>query len=146
MTTGRDAVQEWPLHLMIKSLRFVRSSRNYKATVEFYRDLVGLQVIDEFQDSYGEDGTIFGLPGWPTHLEIVRSRDDSDPIHTFDDIVFYLSDEVAVQEATRIFRANGVKAAPQHPYWDDWGGTTFLDPDGRKVVYVPWVYGPHLGS
>jgi catechol 2,3-dioxygenase-like lactoylglutathione lyase family enzyme len=132
---------------MVKSLRFVRSSRNYEATVEFYRDLVGLEVIDEFQDSYGEDGTIFGLPGWPTHLEVVRSRDNTDPTYTFDDIVFYLPDETAVQEATRLLRANGVKAVdPQHPYWDDWGGTTFLDPDGRKVVYVSWVYGPHIGT
>jgi len=146
MTSRPDAAPEWPSHLLVKSLRFVRSSRNYEATVEFYRDLVGLAVIDEFQDSYGEDGTIFGLPGWPTHLEVVRSRDATDPIHTFDDIVFYLPNEAAVQEATRTLRANGVKpAARQHPYWDDWGGTTFLDPDGRKVVYVSWVYGPHLG-
>jgi catechol 2,3-dioxygenase-like lactoylglutathione lyase family enzyme len=145
MTNGSDAVQGWPSHLRVGSLRFVRSSRNYEATVEFYRDLVGLPVIDEFRDSYGEDGTILGLPGWPCHLEVVRSRNDPTAAPAFDDIVFYLADETAVERATRALRAHGVPPAPaQHPYWDDWGGTTFLDPDGRKIVYVSWVYGPHL--
>jgi len=102
-------------------------------------------VIDEFRDSYGEDGTIFGLPSWPNHLEVVRSAGDPSAPPTFDDIVFYLADEAAVEKATRALRAHGVQPAPtQHPYWDDWGGTTFVDPDGRKVVYVSWVYGPHL--
>jgi hypothetical protein len=131
--------------MRVGSLRIVRSSREYEATVEFYRDLVGLPVIDEFRESYGEDGTIFGLPGWPNHLEIVRARDDPAVAHTFDDIVFYLPDDAAVEEATRALRAHGVDPSrTQHPYWDDWGGTTFLDPDGRKVIYVSWVYGPHL--
>jgi len=39
----------WPPQLEVGSLRFVRSSAHYDATVEFYRDLVGLPVIDEFQ-------------------------------------------------------------------------------------------------
>jgi catechol 2,3-dioxygenase-like lactoylglutathione lyase family enzyme len=147
MSTETDTPREWPLHLQVGSLRFVRSSSHYEVTVEFYRDFVGLEVIDQFQGSYGEDGTIFGLPGWHHHLEVVRSRDDPTPASTFDDIVFYLRDEAAVEEATRTLRANGVHPTPtQHPYWDDWGGTTFLDPDGRKIVYVNWVYGPHLRS
>ena len=29
----------------------------------------------------------------------------------------------------------------QHPYWEENGGTTFRDPDGRAVIYVSWVYG-----
>jgi hypothetical protein len=31
--------------------------------------------------------------------------------------------------------------AEQHPYWDENGGVTFHDPDGRGVIYVSWVYG-----
>ena len=137
----------WPPQLEVGSLRFVRSSAHYDATVEFYRDLVGLPVIDEFQASYGEDGTIFGLPGWLQHLEIVRSHGEAAAIDPFDGIVFYLPDERAVEDATRRLRAHGVKPTPvQHPYWNDWGGTTFVDPDGRTIVYVSWVYGPQLSS
>jgi catechol 2,3-dioxygenase-like lactoylglutathione lyase family enzyme len=142
MADSTRSTNEWPSGLRVGALRFVRSSAHYEATIEFYRDLVGLRVIDEFRDSYGEDGTIFGLPGWPHHLEIVRSH-GATSANEFDDIVFYLADEQAVADATRQLRANGLEPAPtQHPYWDEWGGTTFHDPDGRKVIYVSWIYGP----
>jgi len=133
---------QWPSDLRVGSLRIVRSSFHYEASVRFYQDLVGLPVIDEFRDSYGEDGTIFGLPGWPTHLEVVRSSNEVGSINPFDQVVFYMPDEAAVRDATRKLRAAGVKPTDsQHPYWDDNGGVTFLDPDGRSVVYVSWVYG-----
>lgn len=131
----------WPAHLQVGSLRFVRSSVHYDATIGFYRDLVGLPIIDEFQDSYGEDGTIFGLPSSPNHLEIVRSHGNGGTIDAFDQIVFYLPDEQARDLVIQRLRAGGVEpAAAQHPYWDDWGGVTFVDPDGRGVIFVPWVY------
>jgi catechol 2,3-dioxygenase-like lactoylglutathione lyase family enzyme len=138
---------QWPTDLRVGSMRIVRSSFHYEATVRFYRDLVGLPVIDEFRDSYGEDGTIFGLPSWPTHLEVVRSRSEVGSIDPFDQVVFYLPDEAAVEDATRKLLAHGVNPLDcQHPYWDDNGGTTFLDPDGRSIVYVRWVYRRSLGE
>jgi hypothetical protein len=128
--------------MRVGSLRIVRSSVHYKATIEFYRHLVGLPVIDEFRSSYGEDGTIFGLPGSPTHLEIVRSREAGSSIDPFDQLVFYLHDEAAVNDATAKLLANGVRPVrDQHRYWEDNGGITFLDPDGRGVIYASWVYG-----
>lgn len=132
----------WPRHMRVGSFRIMRSSAHYDATIEFYRDLVGLTVIDEFRGSYGEDGTIFGLPGSPTHLEVVRSKEPPPSIDEFDQLVFYLPDQAAVDEATTMLVANGVSPEPeQHPYWDENGGITFRDPDGRGVVYASWVYG-----
>ena len=123
-------------------MRIVRSSSHYEAAVHFYHDLVGLPVIDEFRDSYGEDGTIFGLPSWPVHLEVVRSRHEVGPIDPFDQLVFYLPDKAAVDDATRSLFTDGVNPMDnQHPYWNENSGVTFLDPDGRGVIYVPWVYG-----
>ena len=52
----------WPGHLRPGALRWARSSAHYAATVAFYRDAVGLPVVGEFTASFGEDGTIFGLP------------------------------------------------------------------------------------
>jgi len=103
---------------------------------------VGLAIIDWFHGSYGEDGTIFGLPGSPTHLEIVRSTQPSSPIDPFDQLVFYLQDQAAVDDATKKLLDNGVHPVnDQHPYWEDNGGITFLDPDGRGLIYASWVYG-----
>jgi catechol 2,3-dioxygenase-like lactoylglutathione lyase family enzyme len=147
MASESFAEGRWPTDLRVGSMRIVRSSFHYEAAVRFYRDLVGLRVIDEFQDSYGEDGTIFGLPSWPTHLEVVRARSEVGSIDPFDQIVFYLPGEAAVVDATRELLAHGVNPLDsQHPYWDDNGGITFLDPDGRTVVYVSWVYGRALGE
>jgi catechol 2,3-dioxygenase-like lactoylglutathione lyase family enzyme len=132
----------WPEHLRVGAVRVARSSVSYDATIEFYRDLVGLPVVGEFRDSYGEDGTIFGLPDVVTHLEIVRAHDSVSAADELDLLVFYLSDEAAVADATERLRANGVRPArEQHPYWEDNGGVTFHDPDGRGVVYVSWVFG-----
>ena len=143
MADDSSSAHSWPSPLRVGSLRIVRSSAHYEAAVDFYRDLVRLPVIDEFRDSYGEDGTIFGLPSWPTHLEVVRSKTEGGPIDPFDQIVFYLPDDAAVEDATRKLREGGVSPTDsQHRYWEDNGGVTFLDPDGRGVVYASWVYGP----
>ena len=54
----------------------VRWSARYDQTVVFLnRDIIGLPVLESFQDSYGLDGMILGLPGGAVHLEIVRLRD-----------------------------------------------------------------------
>jgi catechol 2,3-dioxygenase-like lactoylglutathione lyase family enzyme len=132
----------WPEHLRVGAFRLVRSSANFDATIAFYRDLVGLRVVDEFRGSYGEDGTIFGLPGTETHLEIVRTLPPGPVVDAFDQLVFYLPDQDAVDDATKRLLAGGVRPeADQHPYWDENGGVTFHDPDGRGVIYVSWVYG-----
>ena len=99
MSRSRPASTEWPEGLPVGSMRFVRSSAPYETTIAFYRDLIGLPVIDEFRDSYGEDGTIFGLPSWPNHLEVVRSHGEAGPIDPFDQMVFYLPDEAAIEAA-----------------------------------------------
>jgi catechol 2,3-dioxygenase-like lactoylglutathione lyase family enzyme len=53
-------------------VRFTRSSSHHDQTISFYRDVLGLPVVEEFADSFGEDGTIFGLPDTHVQLEIVR--------------------------------------------------------------------------
>src|SRR6185369_7687704 len=52
----------WPAHLPAGALRVVRWSARYEETVTFYRDTIGLPVLETFHDRYGLDGTILGLP------------------------------------------------------------------------------------
>jgi hypothetical protein len=73
----------WPEHLRVGALRVVRWSARYDQTVSFYRDTIGLPVLETFHNSYGLDGTILGLPGGPpVHLEIVRLTDAPQPALT----------------------------------------------------------------
>jgi hypothetical protein len=114
---------------------------HYDQTVQFYRDIVGLPVLERFEASYGEDGTIFGLPDTATQLEIVRSTGPAIAVDRIDTLVLYLSDAAAQERLVAKMAAAGLEPAPQHPYWEANGGVTYRDPDGREVVFVSWVYG-----
>jgi hypothetical protein len=73
-------------------VRISRSSAHYDQAVRFYRDLVGLPALDSFAASYGEDGTIFGLPDTFVQLKIVRSTEPVVRTDRIDTLVFYLPD------------------------------------------------------
>ena len=130
----------WPEHLPVGAVRVSRASPHYDETIRFYRDVVGLPALESFEGSYGEDGTIFGLPDASSHLEIVRSAAPSPP-ERIDMLVFYLPDAEARQRMVDRMAAAGIEPVSQHPYWQANGGVTFRDPDGREVVFVSWVYG-----
>ena len=120
----------------------VRWSARYDQTVIFYRDTIGLPVLETFHNSYGLDGTILGLPGSPVHLEIVRLTDAPQPTPGRDQLVFYLPDVATQERLTARLAAAGVHPVAQIAYWQDNGGVTYQDPDGREVVFASWVYGP----
>jgi hypothetical protein len=122
-------------------VRLGRVSAHYEQTVRFYRDSVGLPVLESFEGSYGEDGTIFGLPDSSVHLEIVRSTEPANQVDRIDTLVFYLPDSAAQERLVARMAAAGLKPGSRHPYWQAHGGVTYRDPDGREVVFVSWVYG-----
>lgn len=133
---------QWPVHVSPGALRWARASNRYDETVSFYRDLVGLPVVGEFTSSYGEDGTIFGLPDTTVQLEIVRARPGLIPVAGLDQLVLYLEDEDALATASTSLQDVGLTPDPgQHAYWQANGAVTFRDPDGRGLVLAPWVYG-----
>jgi catechol 2,3-dioxygenase-like lactoylglutathione lyase family enzyme len=134
----------WPEHLPVGALRVVRWSARYDQTVTFYRDLIGLPVLETFHDSYGLDGTILGLPDGMSHLEIVRMPDARQPTPGLDQLVFYLPNTTAQERITARFTAAGVHPVAQIDYWQANGGVTYQDPDGREVVFASWIYRPPI--
>ncbi|MBO0813953.1 MAG: VOC family protein [Actinobacteria bacterium] len=132
----------WPAHLPVGALRVVRWCARYDQTVSFYRDVIGLPVLETFHDSYGLDGTILGLPGGPVHLELVRLQDAPQAARGLDQLVFYLPDAVAQERITARLAAAGIHPVAQIDYWQANGGVTYQDPDGREVVFASWIYRP----
>src|SRR5437879_12388932 len=64
----------WPESLSrIGAIRFARRYHNYEEAVHFYRDLVGLPLLETFNGSYGPNGAIFGLPDPSLTFELVES-------------------------------------------------------------------------
>jgi catechol 2,3-dioxygenase-like lactoylglutathione lyase family enzyme len=120
----------WPEHLPVGALRVVRWSARYDQTVTFYRDIIGLPVLEIFHDSYGLDGTILGLPGGAVHLEIVRLGDAQLPAPGLDQLVFYLPDAGAWERITARLAAACIHPVVQIDYWQANGGVTYRDPDG----------------
>src|SRR3954447_17641376 len=132
----------WPEHVRAGALRWARPSSHYEQTTSFYRDLVGLPVVGSFSASFGEDGTIFGLPDQQVQLEVVRTEGPTRPAGLHDHLVFHLPDADAVDQATVRLRAAGVQPGQDtHPYWVANGAVRFRDPDGHGLVYAPWIYG-----
>jgi len=110
--------------------------------VTFYRDTIGLPVLETFHDSYGLDGTILGLPAGQVHLEIVRAGQASYPGGGLDQLVFYLPDAASWEWMQARLAAAGAHPVPQIDYWQANGGVTYQDPDGREVVFASWIYVP----
>jgi catechol 2,3-dioxygenase-like lactoylglutathione lyase family enzyme len=122
------------------AMRFARRSSNFEATVRFYREVVGLPLYETFEASYGSNGAIFGLPSWNLTLEIVESTEPV-PVDHGEQLCLYFPDSEAQQAAIARLQAAGLEPAEQHPYWEANGAVTYRDPDGREVVFAPFVFG-----
>jgi hypothetical protein len=141
MTEKRRWRTHWPTELRsIGAIRFARRSSNFEETVRFYRELVGLPLYETFEASFGSNGAIFGLPSANLTLEIVEAV-DAVAVDSHEQLCLYFPDEQAQQAAIARLRQAAVEPVEQHPYWEATGAVTYRDPDGREVVFAPFVFG-----
>lgn len=139
-----ESVTGWPGELAaIGAIRFARRSAHFEPTVQFYRDLIGLPLYATFGDSYGSTGAIFGLPGSALTFEIVKATDPAgnQAVDAGDQLCLYFPDAAAQQQATARLSAAGIQPVESHPYWAATGAVTYRDPDGREVVFAPFIFG-----
>jgi hypothetical protein len=131
----------WPDGLAaIGAIRFARRSAHFGPTVRFYRDLVGLPLVATFADSYGGTGAIFGLPGSALTFEIIEAT-ESVVVDGQEQLCMYFPDATAQKHATARLQAVGIKPVKSHPYWEAMEAVTYRDPDGREVVFAPFIFG-----
>jgi catechol 2,3-dioxygenase-like lactoylglutathione lyase family enzyme len=136
----------WPNDLAsIGAIRFARTYYHYEDAVRFYRDLVGLPLYEQFEGSYGENGSIFALPTPDFTFEVVEGTQPS-PASQHEALCLYFPDESAKQAAISRLSAAGIEPTESHPYWAAHGAVTYRDPDGRQVVFAPFVYGKNEPS
>lgn len=117
-------------------LRVARATDDLDAVTAFYRDGLGLEVLNRFRDHDGFDGVMLGRPGAPYHLEFTRATGHAAGRAPTQEnlLVFYLPDATDWNRAVARFRKAGHKPVKAfNPYWDV-RGATFEDPDGYRVV------------
>ncbi len=130
----------WPPELAsIGALRFARRSAHFDETVRFYRDLVGLPLCATFAESFGSNGAIFGLPRSTLTFEIVEATEPI-AVDSHEQLCLYFPDAAAQQRATIRLAESGAEPVDSHPYWAATGAVTYRDPDGREVVFAPFVF------
>jgi catechol 2,3-dioxygenase-like lactoylglutathione lyase family enzyme len=117
-------------------LRIVRPTDHMAEIIRFYRDGLGLEILDSFEDRDGLDAVFLGKPGTFYHLAFTHYRGHpAGRAPTQDNLlVFYLPEEEAWQQAVERMHAHGYEPVKSYnPYWDV-RGETFEDPDGFRVV------------
>ena len=117
-------------------LRVARPTDNLSEIIRFYRDGLGFEVIDSFEDHQGFDGVMLGQTDLSYHLEFTHHRGHHiGKAPTKENLlVFYLPDEAEWQQAVdRMIKQGYEPVKSYNPYWDV-QGKTFEDADGYRVV------------
>jgi hypothetical protein len=137
------ASEEWPAGLPAGGFRIARRSNHLAEAVAFYRDLVGLPLLMAFQGADtpdGLDGAIFGLPGMAATLELLDGGGDA-PVDPHEELVIYLPGEGARDVAAQRLTEAGLAPVTPYQYWIANDSLAFADPDGRQVIFAPWIFG-----
>lgn len=117
-------------------LRVARPTDNLSDLVRFYRDGLGFEVIDSFEDHEGFDGIMVGKSSLSYHLEFTHHRGHQvGKAQTQENLlVFYLPEQMVWQQAIDRMIEHGYQPVRSYnPYWD-LHGKTFEDADGYRVV------------
>ena len=120
----------------MEKLRVVRPTDNLPEILRFYRDGLGLEVLDSFEDCNGLDAAFLGTPGGMYHFAFTHYHDQpAGKAPTQDNLlVFYLPDADVWRQAVERMQRHGYEPVKAYnPYWDV-NGQTFEDPDGYRVV------------
>lgn len=116
-------------------VRIARATHRLDAVVAFYRDGLGLPVIESFLHHAGYSGVILGMPGG-AHLEFTQheAARRAAPPDADDLLVFYLPTHAKVERLRRRLEYLGHRSVqPVNPYWLD-KSVSFEDPDQWRVV------------
>jgi hypothetical protein len=80
------------------------------------------------------------MPSWNLTLEIVESAEPV-AVDAGEQLCLYFPDRESQRAAVAPLQAAGLARVEQHPYWEATGAVTYRDPDGREVVFAPFVFG-----
>lgn len=117
------------------NFRIARHCNDLSSMITFYKDLLGLKVLGQFEDHDGYDGVFLGMKNESWHLEFTQSSEEAD--HKFDPedlLVFYADSKKELESIiSRMAKAGIKKQKAKNPYWNA-NGNMYLDPDGFQII------------
>ena len=117
--------------------RSARHTNNLSPIINFYTEILGLEVVGRFNNHDGYDGVFLGIHGADWHLEFTTSPEPAQHQPDEDDLlVFYPACTEEYSTITERFTKHNIPPAePKNPYWKT-NGTLYKDPDGFGVMIV----------
>ena len=115
--------------------RTARHTNDLKPIVEFYTNIIGLEVLFSFENHNDYSGAFIGKPNYDWHLEFTMSKNKADHKFDVEDIlVFYPTVIKEYNEIVKRIETNNIeKIKAENPFWDD-NGIMIKDPDGFRVI------------
>ena len=115
--------------------RVARHTTKLEEIKKFYHEIIGFEILGEFENHSNYDGVFLGLKDQNWHLEFTVSNEP--PKHKPDEddlLVFYPETEGHFNEIIKALKNAGIDSIPsKNPYWNN-HGVTVLDPDNFSIV------------
>jgi len=130
------------------ALRVARPTNNLEAVIRFYKEGLGLEELDRFENHDGFDGVILGRLDVPYHFEFTRALGHGAGRAPTEDnlMVFCLPDRADWARAVARMKQHGYSSVCSfNPYWDK-EGVTFEDYDGYRIVLQNAEWPHHLAK
>ncbi|MBP6181693.1 VOC family protein [Flavobacterium sp.] len=121
------------------NLRIARHTNNLEKIKFFYINILGLELLGNFENHATYDGIFIGKQKLDWHLEFTKSNEKANHHFDEDDILVLYPETVLEYDnlINNILENNISIITSKNPYWNNpevSGGKMFLDPDGFRIV------------
>lgn len=119
-------------------LRVARHTDDLKKIEDFYVNVLGFELLGEFQNHNNYNGIFIGKSGLDWHFEFTQSTTKAK--HIFDDddvIVLYPKSIVDYNELIHKFESLNISTITAANPFRNVNGKMIQDPDGYRIVISP---------
>jgi len=117
------------------TFRIARHTNNLEQIKSFYIDILGFELLGEFENHNDYDGIFIGKSNENWHLEFTKSEEIVLFDFNEDDIlVFYPNNKMEFDFIINKIQSKKIEfVKAKNPYWNE-NGKMILDPDGYRVI------------
>ncbi|MCD0469782.1 VOC family protein [Flavobacterium sp. JAS] len=119
-------------------LRVARHTNDLERIVDFYVNILGFELLGDFQNHNHYDGVFVGKSGLDWHFEFTKSEEEAN--HTFDqdDVIVLYPKSIIDYDVlvSNVIHGKILILTANNPFWNE-NGVMFMDPDGYRIVLSP---------